>query len=216
MDWLNHLLGDVLSWFESWTGSYALVLLFYALILKILFLPFAIKQQKNQIKMAKLAPQIETIKAKYKGRNTREAQQQMQQEIMEFQQKQGYNPLAGCLPMLIQLPIIMIIYQVVINPLEYVVQMSSTTVEALKKFLEAGTTEDTYHISHRDMTYLTNEDSHQCPYRHNTESQHVQQNASLTKRAEKARTHLQPQFINKKDKTKTFGILQHVGIDGKT
>ena len=54
----------MLAWFESWTGSYALALLFYALIFKIIFLPFAVKQQKNQIKMAKLAPQLETIKAK--------------------------------------------------------------------------------------------------------------------------------------------------------
>ena len=128
MDWLNHLLGDVLSWFESWTGSYALVLLFYALILKILFLPFTIKQQKNQIKMAKLAPQIETIKAKYKGRNTKESQQQMQQEIMEFQQKEGYSPFAGCLPMLIQLPLIMWLYTVIRNPLSYIAKFADEII----------------------------------------------------------------------------------------
>ena len=51
----------MLAWFESWTGSYAIALLFYALIFKILFLPFSIKQQKNQIKMAKLTPKIEQI-----------------------------------------------------------------------------------------------------------------------------------------------------------
>ena len=140
MDWLNHLLGDVLSWFESWTGSYALVLLFYALILKILFLPFTIKQQKNQIKMAKLAPQIETIKAKYKGRNTKEAQQQMQQEIMEFQQKEGASPFAGCLPMLIQLPIIMWLYGVISKPLTYIADFSGETIEAIKNIVQAPET----------------------------------------------------------------------------
>ena len=140
MDWLNHLLGDVLSWFESWTGSYALVLLFYALILKILFLPFTIKQQKNQIKMAKLAPQIETIKAKYKGRNTKESQQQMQQEIMEFQQKEGYSPFAGCLPMLIQLPIIMWLYGVISKPLTYIADFSAETIEAIKGIVQAPET----------------------------------------------------------------------------
>ena len=130
MEWLNNLLGDVLAWFESWTGSYALVLLFYALILKILFLPFTVKQQKNQIKMAKIAPQIEAIKAKYKGRNTREAQQQMQQEIMEFQQKEGYSPLAGCLPMLIQLPIIMWLYGVITKPLSYIAKFTAADLSA--------------------------------------------------------------------------------------
>ena len=130
MEWLNNLLGDVLAWFESWTGSYALVLLFYALILKILFLPFTVKQQKNQIKMAKIAPQLEAIKAKYKGRNTREAQQQMQQEIMEFQQKQGYNPLSGCLPLLIQLPIIMWLYGVITKPLSYIAKFTAENLSA--------------------------------------------------------------------------------------
>ena len=130
MEWLNNLLGDVLAWFESWTGSYALVLLFYALILKILFLPFTVKQQKNQIKMAKIAPKIEAIKAKYKGRNTREAQQQMQQEIMEFQQKEGYSPLAGCLPMLIQLPIIMWLYGVITKPLSYIAKFTAANLSA--------------------------------------------------------------------------------------
>lgn len=68
-DWLYELLGTMLSWFSSiFGGSYAMALLLYALLFKILFLPFSIKQQKNQIAMAKLAPKIELIKAKYKGR----------------------------------------------------------------------------------------------------------------------------------------------------
>ncbi len=120
LDWLYEFLGTVLAWFESWTGSYAVALIFYALIFKILFLPFSIKQQKNQIKMAKLTPQIEAIKAKYKGNPSREAQQKMQQEIMEYQQKEGYSPFAGCLPMLIQLPLIMWLYTVIRNPLSYI------------------------------------------------------------------------------------------------
>jgi len=120
LDWLYEFLGTVLAWFESWTGSYAIALIFYALIFKILFLPFSIKQQKNQIKMAKLTPQIEVIKAKYRGNPSREAQQKMQQEIMEFQQKEGYSPFAGCLPMLIQLPLIMWLYTVIRNPLSYI------------------------------------------------------------------------------------------------
>lgn len=128
LNWLYDLLGSMLAWFESWTGSYALALLFYALIFKIVFLPFAVKQQKNQIKMAKLAPQIETIKAKYKGRNSREAQQQMQQEIMEFQQKEGYSPFAGCLPMLIQLPLIMWLYTVIRNPLSYIAKFADDII----------------------------------------------------------------------------------------
>ena len=106
--WLYNLLGTMLGWFSSiFGGSYALGLLLYALVFKIVFLPFTINQQKNQIAMAKLSPKISLIRAKYKGRTDTVTQQKMNQEIMELQQKEGYNPLSGCLPMLLQLPLIL-------------------------------------------------------------------------------------------------------------
>ena len=120
LDWLYRFLGSMLSFFESFTGGYAFALLLYALVFKIVFLPFSIKQQKNQIAMAKLAPKIELIKAKYKGRTDQPTMQKQQQEIMELQQQEGYSPLSGCLPLLIQLPLIMLLYTVIQNPLSYI------------------------------------------------------------------------------------------------
>jgi YidC/Oxa1 family membrane protein insertase len=119
-NWLYNLLGTMLSFFDSITGSYALALLFYALIFKIVFLPFSIKQQKNQIKMAELTPKIALIRAKYKGRTDQRTMQKQQQEIMELQQREGYSPMSGCLPLLIQLPLIMLLYTVIQNPLSYI------------------------------------------------------------------------------------------------
>ena len=124
--WLYKLLGTMLSFFENITGGYAFALLLYALVFKIVFIPFSIKQQKNQIAMAKLAPKIELIKAKYKGRTDQRTMQQQQQEIMELQQKEGYNPLSGCLPLLIQLPLIMLLYTVINNPLSYIAKPTET------------------------------------------------------------------------------------------
>ena len=129
--WLYNILGSMLAWFESFTGTYALSLLFYALIFKVVFIPFSIKQQKNQIKMAKLAPKIELIKAKYKGRTDRVTMQKQQTEIMELQQKEGYNALSGCLPLLIQLPLIMLLYAVIQNPLSYIASYDMNTVSAV-------------------------------------------------------------------------------------
>ena len=128
-DWLYKLLGVMLSFFNSITGSYALALLFYALVFKIVFLPFSIKQQKNQIKMAKLAPKIQLIKAKYKGRTDQVTMQKQQQEIMELQQKEGYSPLSGCLPLLLQLPLIMLLYAVIQNPISYIAKTNNTINE---------------------------------------------------------------------------------------
>ena len=137
MSWLYKGLGAMLSWFSSITGSYAVALLFYALIFKIVFLPFSIKQQKNQIKMAKLAPKIELIKAKYRGRNDQVTQRKMQEEIMQLQQSEGYSPLAGCLPLLIQMPIIIFLYQVIRRPLSYIVKIGDDVVIALNKLVNA-------------------------------------------------------------------------------
>ena len=135
-DWLYEFIGSMLSWFSSlFGGSYALALLLYALLFKLLFLPFSIKQQKNQVKMAKLAPQIELIKAKYRGRTDQPTMQKMQQEIMEFQQKEGYSPLAGCLPMLLQLPIIMFLYTIIRNPLSYICSLGDDAIVAIYRLV---------------------------------------------------------------------------------
>ena len=128
--WLYKLLGAMLGFFGDKLGGYAIALLLYALIFKIVFLPFSIKQQKNQIAMAKLAPKIEVIKAKYKGRNDQKTLQKQQEEIMELQRNEGYSPLSGCLPLLIQLPLIMLLYTVISNPLSYIAKTTDDFKDA--------------------------------------------------------------------------------------
>ena len=128
LDWLYIALGKMLS-FLSFGGSYAIGLLFYALIFKLVFVFFAIKQQKNQIKMAKLTPKIELIRAKYRGRNDQVTMRKQQEEIMKLQQEEGYSPLAGCLPLLIQMPIIIFLYNVIRKPLSYIAGVSGDVVK---------------------------------------------------------------------------------------
>ena len=128
MAWLYKIFGTILSFFNDITGHYALALILYALVFKILFLPFSIKQQKNQIAMAKLRPKMAKIEKKYAGRYDRATQQKKQQEIMELQQKEGYNPLSGCLPLLLQLPLIIFLYNVIRNPLSYICQWSNDAI----------------------------------------------------------------------------------------
>ena len=103
-------------------GNYVLVLLVCALVTKLAFLYFSIKQHKGQIKMARLAPKIELIKAKYKGRTDAASRQKMNEEIMALQQKEGYNMLSGCLPLFIQFPVILVLYKIIRNPLTYIMQ----------------------------------------------------------------------------------------------
>ena len=138
LDWLYELIGSMLAWFSSlFGGSYVLGLLLYALLFKLLFLPFSIKQQKNQIKMAHLTPKIELIKAKYKGRTDQVTMQKQQQEIMELQQKEGYSPFSGCLPLLLQFPIIIFLYNVIRGPLSYICGLSEEAITKIKEIIGA-------------------------------------------------------------------------------
>ncbi len=139
LDPIYKAIGIFLGWLDSLTGNYLFALLIFALIVEILLLPFSLKQQKNSIRQAKLRPKEMTIRKKYAGRNDQATQQKLTAEIQELYTKEQYSPFSGCLPMLIQLPIIMIIYEVVRNPLEHVVQMSNTTVATLKTFLAPST-----------------------------------------------------------------------------
>jgi YidC/Oxa1 family membrane protein insertase len=142
MTWLYNFIGDILSAFSTlFGGKYVFALLLYALIFKVLFLPFGIKQQKSQIKMARLAPKIELIKAKYKGRTDQITMRKQQEEIMELQQKEGYSPFSGCLPLLIQFPLIIFLYNVIRSPLSYICKLSDDVVVALSQAVGYSTAE---------------------------------------------------------------------------
>ena len=141
MSFIYKAIGTFLGWLDFGTNSYLLALFIFAVVVELLFLPFGIKQQKNSIRQAKLRPKEMAIRKKYAGRNDKATQQKVMNEIQELYQKEGYNQLGGCLPMILQLIIIMLIYQVVIQPMSYVVQLDSTVVtnilESVKTVLVA-------------------------------------------------------------------------------
>ena len=138
MDYIFRGIGWFLGWIDSWAGNYLVAILIFAFIVELLLLPFGIKQQKNSIRQAKLRPKEMAIRRKYAGRKDQATQQKITQEIQELYQKENFSPFAGCLPMLIQLPIILIIYQVVINPLQYVVGMDASVISALQEAFKVG------------------------------------------------------------------------------
>ena len=124
--------GYAMQFFSFISGGHYLISLFlFALAVKLLTLPFAIKQQKTQIKGAMLKPKMMMIEKKYAGRNDQVTLRKKQQEMMELQQKEGYSPLSGCLPLLIQFPIIIALYRIIRMPLKYVVSLSDEVVVKL-------------------------------------------------------------------------------------
>ena len=159
LDWLYELLGSIIAWFSNTLGGgyYVIGIFFYALLFKIVFIPFTIKQQQNQIAMAKLTPKIELIKAKYKGRNDQVTMQKMNQEILELQQAEGYNPLSGCLPLIIQMPIIIFLYNVIRNPLSYICKLNDDAVKYINTLLTGETVDKIKNINQIGLIGKINE-----------------------------------------------------------
>lgn len=133
LDWILGLLGKILSFFNSFTGNYLLAILLFAVLFKILLFPFSIKQQKSQVKQASLRPKEMAIRNKYKGRDDKVTQQKCQQEVMELYQSEGYSPFGGCLPLLLQFPIIIALYNIIRNPLRYICGVPKAALDVVGK-----------------------------------------------------------------------------------
>ncbi|MBQ7377099.1 MAG: YidC/Oxa1 family membrane protein insertase [Clostridia bacterium] len=134
MNAIYNALGTVMGWFTAITGNYyALALLLFALMVKVIMLPLSIRQQKTQIKTARLRPKMMAIEKKYAGRTDRPTMEKKQQEIFALQQAEGVSPMSGCLPLLIQLPVIIILYNVIQRPLSFICKMPA---DMIKKFSE--------------------------------------------------------------------------------
>lgn len=120
----------------SLTNNYVTAICLFALVMEILLCPIQIKQQKNSIKQASLAPRVMAIRKKYAGRTDQVTQQKMQQETMELYQAENFNPAGGCLPLLIQFPVIICLYQVIINPLRYICNVPAAEITALTEAIK--------------------------------------------------------------------------------
>ncbi len=102
-----------LNWFKDYLGNFGLAILLFTVILKILFFPLANKSYRSMGKMKKLQPEMKRIQEVYKDDRLR-----MNQEMMELYKREKVNPMAGCLPMLIQIPVFFALYKVLFVSIE--------------------------------------------------------------------------------------------------
>ena len=117
-------------------NNYALAILFFAIVVKIVLLPLGIKQQQSQIKMAKIKPKEQAIRGKYAGRTDSATQQKVQAEVLEMYKKENYSPFGGCLPMLIQLPILFALYGIIRNSLNYTAPVEiKSLIEGIQQYI---------------------------------------------------------------------------------
>jgi YidC/Oxa1 family membrane protein insertase len=108
-------------------GNYGIALVLFTMFARLLMFPASIHQQKGTAKTQRLQPKLRKIQEKYKGDNKK-----IQEETQALYQREGHNPMnAGCLPMLIQMPIIFGLIGVIYNPLTYALEIPKEYIEVL-------------------------------------------------------------------------------------
>ena len=102
------LMGRGLSFFFDLVPSYGLAIILLTVAVRLVMLPLTIKQTRSMQEMQKLQPEVKRLQAKYKGGD----RQKMNEEMMKLYKEHKVNPLGGCLPLLLQLPIFLALYRV--------------------------------------------------------------------------------------------------------
>jgi YidC/Oxa1 family membrane protein insertase len=105
MEWLAVPILWVLNHLRSYTGNYGVAIILLTVITKVLFFPLTIKSMTSMRAMQALQPQINALRSKYKS-----DPQRLQRETMELYRANRVNPLGGCLPMIVQIPIFYALY----------------------------------------------------------------------------------------------------------
>jgi len=106
--WINeYIVINVFDWLGGWGWSYGIVILVLTLLLKLVLFPIAYKTYTSSAKMRVLKPEIDEINEKFKDKDA----VKKQQATMDLYKKAGVNPLAGCVPMLLQMPILFAIFR---------------------------------------------------------------------------------------------------------
>ncbi len=100
MNVIEQFLYDVLAGINSLVGNYGVSIIIFTILMRLIIMPFDYKSRKGMRKMALIQPKINELQKKY-GKD----QQKLQQKQAELMKKEGYNPLSGCLPLLLTWPI---------------------------------------------------------------------------------------------------------------
>ncbi|MGH4119133.1 membrane protein insertase YidC [Clostridium sp.] len=90
--------------------SFGLTIIVFTILIRVLLLPLSIKSTKSTAKMGAIGPEVKKVQAKYKS-----DPQKSQQEVMKLYKENGVNPMGGCLPMIIQMPVLFAMFYVFRN-----------------------------------------------------------------------------------------------------
>lgn len=129
MDFITEPFGVIMNFFYKYVAfeNYGVAIILFTLLTRIILFPLTLKQQKSMAMTQALQPKLRELSVNYG-----DDKEKLSMEQQKLYQKYGVNPMAGCLPMLIQFPLIIAIYQIVREPLTYIMNFGQD------KILELG------------------------------------------------------------------------------
>ena len=118
IDWgwfsfLTKPISFAINWFYGYVGNFGLAIIAFTILMRLILFPLAHTSFKSMAKMKKLQPEMQRLKETYP-----DDRQKMQQELMALYKKEGANPVAGCLPIVVQIPIFFSLYKVLFVTIE--------------------------------------------------------------------------------------------------
>ena len=132
---LSGPLGYVMEWIYKLLPSYGWDIIIFTLLINIVKIPLQLSQQKSMAKMSAFQPMMMEIQTKYKDKPEKQ-----QEELMKLQQEHGYNPMGGCMPMLLTMLVLFGFLGVVYYPVHYIFGVSNEAVKAACEAIGLATT----------------------------------------------------------------------------
>lgn len=118
--------GIILMWIYELVHSYGVAIILFALLAKVLMFPLSYKSKKSMLKMNAVQGQLRELQKKYANNKIK-----LNEEMQKLYDKEGVNPMSGCLPTLITLPIMMALYYAVQQPLKFMIGLGMNDITAL-------------------------------------------------------------------------------------
>lgn len=141
MDILYAPFGFLLRTLYNFCDSYLLALVLFTIVFKLVLLPSSISQQKSSAKQTRLQTKVRRIRERYNG--DKDAQRKISEETQQLYSREGSNPMGqGCLPLAIQMPIILGLYGVIYRPLSYALHLGADVIEKLTQAAQALLSEE--------------------------------------------------------------------------
>lgn len=123
-------LGLLLLWIFEHVGSYGLAVILFALLVKLVCIPLAIKGKKNMLAMSALNAEMQQLQKKYANNRVK-----LNEEMQKLYERHGVNPMSGCLPQFIPLPVMMGLYYAVQQPLKFMMGFGDQVISQLAQLV---------------------------------------------------------------------------------